>query len=197
MKTNIFSVDQAANFLRYHFTERKKDADQKIIPMIASNNSIVTTDTDIVLPDGSTAKAAPVIGLLEAYPRSFGFRVSRPRMRFKTGVFLHWKLFEDYILTGKSQADSTYIFELKSEGLSITDVAHSKTNHFDIEALKGLGIIGAEWDYLKKSERWFESDFKAPTGVKASGYFLADLGKIPTRLVTGEVVKNSDVWVMS
>lgn len=183
-------------FLHYHYTVRKRDSENKILPLLASNNAIVTSETLVKLPDGTEVNAEPIIVLLEAPSRSFPFRVHKPRISFKTGVFLHPVLFEDYIKTGNSTPDSQYLFELNTQGLNITDLSKSKTNAFNKEALKSFGIISLEWDYLDKAQRWFESDFKSPTGVKPSGYFLTDIGKIPTRLIDGNVAKNSDVWVM-
>lgn len=189
-------IEDGSTFLHYHYTERVRDSENKILPMLASNNAVITSETLVKLPDGSEVKAEPVIALLKSPPRSFPFRVHMPRIEFETGVFLHWKLFEDYIQTGNSNPDTRYVFRMEKDGLSIYDVSKSRTSEFGVSDLKNFGIISIEWDYLDKAQKWFESDFKTPTGAKATGYFFIDAGKIPAKQIDGTVVKNSNLWVM-
>lgn len=189
-------LEDGSTFLHYHYTERVRDSENKILPMLASNNAVITSETLVKLPDSSKVKAEPVIALLKAPPRSFPFQVNTPRIEFETGIFLHWRLFEDYIQTGNSNPDARYVFRMEKDGLSIYDVSKSRRSEFGVSDLKSFGIISIEWDYLDKAQKWFESDFKTPTGVKATGYFFTDVGKIPAKQIDGTVVKNSNLWVM-
>lgn len=197
LKVKTFSEEQNANFLHYYYIERKRDSDNNIIPFLSSNNIKVTSESPILLPTGEEVKADPIIALLHAPNRSFPFNAYQPNVFFKTAVFLHPRLFENYILKGTNKPDKVYAFRPHKDGLEIADVTTSKLVEFTIKDLKQLGIVSVEWDYLMKTEKWFESSCKTPTGCKVSGYFLNDIGKIPTKLINGNVVRNSDVWAMS
>jgi hypothetical protein len=176
------------------YVERIRDDNNDIIPYIAVNGSVVNSEGLVSLPKGNEVSVSPVIALITAPSLVSPIRTPIRPITFQTGVFMHRDLLLGFVKAG-GKPDRTFLFTLTGEGMSIKDESKAEVALFlDKKSLLNLGVITSEsqWDFRKKIQDWFELDYRVPTGVKPTKFFMQDISKIPV----GGNLLNGQAWDM-
>jgi hypothetical protein len=193
MKLDIVENIHGIEVLAY--VERFRDGDNNIIPYVAVNGGVIDSNGTVKLSDGSEVPVAPVIGLIMSPNFVATLRTPIRPISFRTGVFLHKDLFLDFVKDG-GKPDRTFLFTLTDEGMSIEDESKTQGALFlDKQSLVALGVITSEaqWNFRKKIQDWFALDYRVPTGVKPTKFFMQDISKIPV----GGNLSNGQAWDMT